>query len=61
MASWSEITRAYEIFSKSTKHVGILHCVSSYPTSTNDAYLSNIPELLKNLIAILDNLTIPAQ
>lgn len=47
MASWSEITRAYEIFSKSTEHVGILHCVSSYPTSSNDAYLSNIPELLK--------------
>ncbi len=47
MATLSEITRAYEIFSKSTEHIGILHCVSSYPTNSNDAYLSNVTELLK--------------
>jgi sialic acid synthase SpsE len=47
MATLTEIKKAYEILSSGTKHIGILHCISSYPTNLNDAYLSNIPELLK--------------
>lgn len=45
MATLTEIKKAHEILSNGTKHIGILHCVSSYPTEPTDAHLSNIFDL----------------
>lgn len=48
MATEQEIKSAYNIFCGKSKHIGILHCVSSYPTEPADAHLSNIFDLQAN-------------
>lgn len=42
MSSLNEIDEAYKILSEGSNKIGILHCVSSYPTLDKDSNLSNI-------------------
>ena len=46
MADLPEITRAHEILSEGGNNgLGLLHCVSAYPTKEEDTYLGVIPRL----------------
>jgi len=45
MAVLPEITRAYEILRQGNNGLGLLHCVSAYPTEEKDAHLGVIPRL----------------
>lgn len=53
MSNVDEIKAAYEILSKGTKNIAILHCISSYPTEEKDAKLSNIYKLQKEFDCII--------
>jgi sialic acid synthase SpsE len=45
MADLPEIARAYEVLCQGNNGLGLLHCVSAYPTEEKDAYLGVIPRL----------------
>jgi len=45
MADLPEIVRAYEVLCQGNNGLGLLHCVSAYPTEEKDSYLGVIPRL----------------
>ena len=45
MSNLDEIREAYNILSKGTKNIALLHCISAYPTNENDSRLANIYKL----------------
>ena len=45
MADLPEIVRAYEVLCQGNNGLGLLHCVSAYPTEEKDAHLGVIPRL----------------
>lgn len=53
MSNLDEIKEAYEILSRGTKNIAILHCISSYPTDEKDARLSNIYSLQNEFDCII--------
>ncbi|MDP1812011.1 MAG: N-acetylneuraminate synthase family protein [Sediminibacterium sp.] len=48
MSSISEIRNAVEELNKGTSQIGLLHCISAYPTSEEDANISAIHSLIVN-------------
>jgi sialic acid synthase SpsE len=53
MASLQEIDKAYKLLCAGTRHVGLLHCVSSYPLRPHDANLRCIATLSKNFDCVV--------
>ena len=47
MSNLDEIKNAYEILNTKTTNIALLHCISAYPTSEEDANLSGIHGLRK--------------
>ena len=47
MSNLDEIKNAYEILNTKTTNIALLHCISAYPTSEEDANLSSIHGLRK--------------
>jgi len=45
MASLGEIDKVYKLFNKKKVELALLHCISSYPNTENNSYLSNIKYL----------------
>tara|TARA_B100000780_G_scaffold229515_1_gene169129 strand:- start:277 stop:1104 length:828 start_codon:yes stop_codon:yes gene_type:complete len=45
MASLEEIDKVYKLFNKKKVELALLHCISSYPNTENNSYLSNIKYL----------------
>jgi len=48
MSSVSEIRNAVEELNKGTSQIGLLHCISAYPTSEEDANIGAIHSLIVN-------------
>ena len=48
MAHLSSITNVYKLFKKKKIDTGILHCISSYPNTEENSFLSNIKALKQN-------------
>jgi len=65
MSNLEEIRRAYEILSRETRRISLLHCITAYPTRTKDANLAAIYELKKEFDCLIghsdhtDDITIP--
>ncbi len=53
MSNLQEINSAYKILKEKTNNIALLHCISSYPTEENDAYLSVIYKLKESFDCVI--------
>jgi len=65
MSNLEEIRKAYEILSRETSRISLLHCISAYPTRAKDANLAAIYKLKMEFDCLIgqsdhtDDITIP--
>ncbi len=58
MSNLNSITNTYNLFKKKNVETGILHCISSYPNTEENSFLSNIRVLkqkFKSTIGLSDH------